>query len=51
MKIGVLVAMTKEMELLKGSISESLTSEHGIAFDYILGKVGNNDVIDRKSVV
>ena len=45
MKIGVLVAMTKEMELLKSSISEGLTSEHGRVFDYMLGKVGKNDVI------
>lgn len=45
MKIGVLVAMTKEMELLRNSISEGLTSEHGRVFDYVLGRVGKNDVI------
>lgn len=45
MKIGVLVAMTKEMELLRSSISEGLTAEHGKVFDYVLGKVGKNDVV------
>lgn len=33
MKIGILVAMSKEMELLKGFISEG-QSEHGRVFDY-----------------
>lgn len=44
MKIGVLAAMSKEMELLKGFISEGQT-EHGRVFDYIVGKVGKNEIV------
>ena len=36
--------MSKEMELLKGFISERQT-EHGRVFDYLVGKVGKNDVV------
>lgn len=44
MKIGILVAMDKEMELLKDFISDNY-NEHGKAFDYLTGKVSNNDVV------
>lgn len=44
MKIGVLVAMSKEMELLKSFISRGQT-EHGRVFDYFVGKVGKNEVV------
>lgn len=44
MKIGVLVAMSKEMEYLKGSISEG-RAERGRVFEYLVGKVGNNEVV------
>lgn len=44
MKIGVLVAMSKEMEYLKGSISDKQT-DRGAVFEYLVGKVGDNEVI------
>lgn len=44
MRIGVLVAMSKEMELLKGFISNE-QAEHGRVFDYLVGKVGKNEVV------
>ena len=36
--------MSKEMELLKGFISE-VHAEHGRVFDYLVGKVGQNDIV------
>ncbi len=44
MKIGVIVAMSKEMELLKGFISNG-QAEHGKVFDYLVGEVGRNEVV------